>query len=196
MKNILKSYLTFLPGWYRILILVLLPAGTAALYAILPQGGRFWLGMFMPGILVYIELLADFGTFGGFLKSGGRQLDYVRSSIRGMTYIGHCCAMDLLRRFVWMAGLCLLLGVPAAGVLAFLLVTLVMNGTRYIDSLSIYLVVSMLAVIAFPLICFMEESWGVSSLILLLLSIVCSVLLQFHLLHNVRKSFFDGKERV
>lgn len=199
----IKSYTTFVPLWYRIVILGIVPVGMIVVYSVLPSNED------VRGIASYVlamwfiiaELFGDFGAFCGIVAKHSLQLEYVRSSYDGMNYVKRAVVVDVLRRFLWMMVMFSVWGMPLGGVYCFVAFTLVQNITRYFDSWSTYLIgVTFASMLVFGIL---NAILGVTEIVshtwwLWLLGIVLAVatsgLLVWHIMKRVTNSYYDDKK--
>ncbi len=104
MKRI-KNYLVFTSLLYRILTFVLLPIVTVGLYYLLrkmiPQVGL----VIVMSMVVMAEIILDIWLFGGIQVKGTQMLEYLKTSGRGRMVLRDALVIDLIRRFITIAGI-------------------------------------------------------------------------------------------
>lgn len=95
----LRGYLVFTSLWYRIAMCLVMPAALAAIAA--------WAGahigdvglLLMLPLLTAAEILSDNWLFGGLQAKDTENIDYLKSSGRGMAVMRNALSLDLLRKF-------------------------------------------------------------------------------------------------
>jgi hypothetical protein len=198
MKRRIKSYLTFLPDWYRWLVLVAEPLVFVALRLFVSgwlQEVVWFLGTL---VLLIVEFWADFGVFCGVLGKQGMPMEYIRSAFDGRSYVMDVFRLDILRRCLWMVVLCSLCGNPLAGLALFALLTLVQNGSRYIESMQLYyLLMCAVVLLSIPLL-LLAMAYGTNLwcwLVVAVVAVAAAVILLYHCRRRVELQYFDT-ERI
>lgn len=100
MKRKVKSYLVFTPQFYRLLMFFLIPLGLLALQILLPIKEFVLVPYVTVLLLVFAEVVLDFWVFGGIAVKDGRQLDYLKTSKRGMNFIKDVLSVNMIRQFL------------------------------------------------------------------------------------------------
>lgn len=214
MRRKIKCYLVFAPLLYRVIIFAAMPIALLVLQVHMSQERFSWtvvmnFNMMIAFVLPEVEILFDHWAFGGIAAREGMQLTYLKTSARGVGFLGTALGINLLRQFL--TGLLpMFLGFACrflrgggfaveyvASSLAYILlgyVFLVASSTiaRFFDGLLInYAVATIVAVIMiFP--CILVSTAPIGALaVLLMMSVVVSVAGVKIILNRVKESFYD-----
>lgn len=105
MKHKIRSYLVFTSLGYKIIMFAILPLvllGIQVFSTIVFRGTA--IPVFVM-ILIMVESVADYWFLGGIQEKGSEKIDYLKTSPRGMKVMKSALVMDLVRRFLFHAGI-------------------------------------------------------------------------------------------
>lgn len=100
MKNKFQSYLAFLPGAYRLVMFLLLPLLTFTIPVVLQRGTFLAISYVAAMLLASAEIIMDFWAFGGIAMKNGLQLEYLKTSKRGMPMVQGALYTGFIRIFL------------------------------------------------------------------------------------------------
>lgn len=97
----IKSYLCFVPFLYRILVLVFMPIVSCGVEC------GLMLDYVMPVypllmLVVIVEVLADYWTFGGICAREFHGAEYLKSSVKGRGVLKTALFVDCIRKAIWL----------------------------------------------------------------------------------------------
>lgn len=112
MRRICKSYLVFTGFGYRLVVFGLIPLLLLGIQAFMVFRGT---DGSIPLVLelACMEVMADSWFLGGIQSREAEKMDFLKTSAKGMQVLKTALGMDLLRRFVSLAGMLLLCGAMA-----------------------------------------------------------------------------------
>ncbi len=169
MKRRLKSYLVFTALLYRIMMYVLMPLAMVGIYYFMSKILSGEAAMIaVVGFLTMLEIVSDNWMFGGIQAKDAENLDFLRTSGRGMKVMQNALAVDLLRKFVSTAGI-------------FLACCLVSGGIAFSVWIVFYLVLIsyFFSVLGVLITRFFTMFWCnvLTSYVAVILEVICCVLL-------------------
>ena len=108
MKNLIRSYHTFLPGnyrWVKDLLYLLYPVcgifGGLLFLRVFGEEDFLIVESMMVGCgILYFELLFDYFVFGGIASKEKDRLEYLKTSVEGKDVLRKGLFMDAIRRFI------------------------------------------------------------------------------------------------
>ena len=100
MKNIMKSYLIFTTPVYRLLTFFAVPVGLIGLLLFFGSG-KTGVEVFLAALMFsFAEVSLDYWVFGGIAVKGGAQMEYLKSSGRGMRLLRTALAVNMARQLL------------------------------------------------------------------------------------------------
>lgn len=214
MKRKIKNYLVFVPAGFRLLWLLvemLVTAGIQLLFG----AWNFVLVVYTVVLLfLFTEILFDYWLFGALTAKNGLQLEYLKTSGRGMQVLGTALRGHMLEQLVaellvvavncvvfrWLGGKFFLAGEEGIGclaliVLGYLLLVVEMTISHFFDGLMVIMAVSVVAMILMMGISVLIWSypiwmWGLI-LILTILAVHFSMKIT---MKRVKESYYDGTD--
>lgn len=111
MKQSIKGYLVFTSLGYRLAVFILMPLALVGLHVLSASevGGSGPINMLL---LLMLEIVCDNWFLGGIQEKNAENLDYLKTSSRGMKVMRSVLVMDFARRFmtaVTVLGICFML---------------------------------------------------------------------------------------
>lgn len=102
MKSGIKSYLVFTSLWYRLVVYLLIPVALIGLGLWFEgqMGGGGMGVIIVAALLPVVEIVSDNWLFGGLQTRDSMQLEYLKTSGRGMEVLRNALRMDLARKFL------------------------------------------------------------------------------------------------
>lgn len=209
MRELIKCYHIFMPRMWEKLLLYLI-------YPIVLIGVGCKMERFMPPfgiiftceLIVPIELILDFLIFGGISSKDTNKLEYLKTSVKGMTVLKKSIIVDAVRRAVAVTMILIVVCVKnktelsAAQVsmcvlISFLLIELLLQVTRHFPGMTVMLigmcVTSSLHMLVLGVICAMKiPVWG--SCLTAALCIAAAVAGRVMIMRNARKSYYDSRD--
>lgn len=213
MKKSIKSYLVFTSCSYRIWGLIIVPfllAGMAigAVFRMkLNALQLYWVAQYV----LAFEIFSDYWMFGGICENQTRKLEYLKTSLRGISVLRNGLVVDLLRRAIYIflfSAICyagngqLQSFVMGAGV--YLVATAALNVSRYMTNIQHQLVVSMFAMLPMGLFGalagYIERRMpgntfvvGLELAVLIILAVIAGMITVWHAINRVKGSYYDKK---
>jgi hypothetical protein len=198
MKRKIISYRSFLPGWYCWLVLAAEPIAAVALRLFGDEMMQELAGFLGILVLLVVEFWTDYGVFCGALGKQGMSMEYIRSAFDGRRYVMDVFFMDIVRRCLWLVALGGVFGNPLAGLMVFGYLTLVQNGSRYLDNMQLYYFLMVLVALpAIPLILVAMayatdlRCWCIAAIV----AVAAAAILLYHCRRRVELQYFDT-ERI
>lgn len=214
MKRKIKNYLVFVPAGYRLLWLFLELVVTAGIQ-VLSGAWNFVMVIYMVVILfLFAEILFDYWLFGALASKNGLQLDYLKTSGRGMQILKTALHEHMIEQlaaelliavvnsgvFWWLGGKFSLDGEDGIGCLALLFLGyfLLVAGaavTHFFDGLMVTMIVSGVAMTLMMGISVLIWSHPIRmcGLILILTVLVVPFSMKITMKH-VKESYYDGTD--
>lgn len=100
MKRKIQSYLVFTTGLYRLVLFLLLPLFLLGLELFLGSDNFFMIMYVFVTILLFAEIMLDNWSFGGIAARNNTQIEYLKSSKRGMELIQNGLIASMARQFL------------------------------------------------------------------------------------------------
>lgn len=209
MRELIKCYHVFMPQiWEKLLFYLIYPAA------------MIWCGRWMEGIMsplgviftcsliVPIELLLDSLIFGGISSKDTNKLEYLKTSVKGMTVLKKSIIADAVRRALAVA--VILAAVYAKGsaalpltqsvmcaLVSFFLIELALLMTRYLSSMAILMavigVIEIINVGVLTAICTWEGAvWGICPAAVLCILVAAAG--RIIIMRKARGSYYDNRD--
>lgn len=211
MKSRIKSYLVFTSRLYRLVLFVGVPIVILLLQFLLREPDYFLVALLTILGLVSAEICLDYWAFGGIAVKGGTQLEYLKSSKRGVGVVGTALGVNMARQFL--TGV-LLFGVSAAItvcrggmietgarwisiytdilLLGYVLITISLTAVRYFDGIAVNLVaVSICCLVLTGGLILIALSPYIMLAVLAVLAGVTSCLGVWLVVRRVKESYYD-----
>lgn len=211
MKQILKSYFVLTSKRYR-LLLVGVPVAILIFLSHIEVVDYFMTTLLITVIYTATEIILDYGVFGGVAVKGETQLEYIKSSGRGMKMMERGLVGNMVRQFLTLvllffmgalvfygkggefsADVIWLLRYVAILFVAYLVITATLTVTRFFDGINVNMVAS--AICFFPMTAFIYLV-GINAYVMLpvlvVLAIISSVLGVRLIMKQVKESYYDG----
>lgn len=224
MKKQLKSYRAFVSWEYRMTEVWLLPVVLLlACWVFAPHFGATALNV-CYWVYILVDMTLDFWIMGGICKKHSAKMSFVKSSCYGYTGLKMAIVTDQIRRFAMFAilsvGLMVITEIRGFQygkvgsvelwytalliLMPYLLNTLLLNISRYIDFFQLYILIPSFgsSFAAGFLAAFGEQltdGTGVTQkelillVVLLILGIVATVATIWHVLFRIKQSYRDGE---
>ena len=210
MKKI-KSYLVFTSGLYRVLLFLLVPVAITILQILLHFEDYFLMTYLIAILYSLAEVFLDYWAFGGIAVKGGTQLEYLKSSKRGVGVVGTALSVNMVRQFLTTVLLFVISGVVLfcqggmielgakqimtyidVFLLTYFMIVTELTIVRHLDNMMMNLSIGSLAY--FPMTGLMILiAWksNVMLPVMLILSVASSILGVKLILKRVRESYYD-----
>lgn len=211
MKNKIKSYLVFTSEIYRVIAFVLVPVALILMQIWLPFVDLFLRTLFTALIYSFAEVMLDYWVFGSIAVKGGTQLEYIKTSKRGVDIIRTALVVDMVRQLI--STVLLFIATIAVHacmggtfeteieqiVLNLLLVVFTyfvivseLTIARHLDGLQVNLIISCFTSLILLLVMFFARFNGYIALaVMIVLSVVSSILGVKMILKRVKESYYD-----
>lgn len=211
MKKKIKSYLVFTSVLYRLLLFVLVPLAIIIVQALLRTEDLLLMTIINAMIYPVVEVVLDYWVFGGIAVKGGTQLEYIKSSKRGVGVIGTALGVDMARQFfttilLFVANIVILMCQGGTFelnakqiamnllmvVFTYFLIVTELTIVRHLDSLQLNLIISCFApLVLFGVMVLAMLNVYVMLAVLVALSMVSSILGVKLILKRVKESYYD-----
>lgn len=211
MKNRFQSYLAFLPRAYRLVMFLLLPLLTLTIPVLLQKGQFLTISYLVAMLLANAEIIMDFWAFGGIAMKNGLQLEYIKTSRRGMSMVQNALCIGLFRIFMDAAAVSTVCGLIFGSINGFsflsdgklwsylcillaeyICVALAQLICRFFDGLWIYLLSSYVVSGLLLGACFLGKyHYAVTFPFLILAAVLVSVTGVKIIMWRVRESYYD-----
>ncbi len=211
MKKSLSCYLIFTPGIYRWAMFLIIPILLLGLEGMVLHVDYAILQLIMAMVLLSAEVIMDSWVFGGIAMKSGIQMEFLKTSMRGMNVLQKALSVNLIRQLVESALLFIIGGLlyglhngwdfmaegRVVGYVNLLLaeyscILVSLLITRFFDGLMLNAGVVYFVSLLLALIWYLSRIASyVMLLVLVLLSVVLSVVSVQIVMKRVRKSFYD-----
>lgn len=211
MKKSIKSYLVFTSLSYRIWGLVIVPlllAGVTVFGVCVVKLRGAQLYMIASYVIVF-EILSDYWLFGGICEKQTREMEYLKTSLRGIGMLKRGLIIDLLRRAVYLLLFSIFCFAGSGqmesfimGAELYLVILIGLNISRYLTIIQQQLLVSMLAIFPMSLLGLLEGCLednfirstymiGMELTILYIVAVVVSIITVQHAMSRVKGSYYE-----
>lgn len=209
MRELIKCYHVFIPSiWEKFLFYLIYPAAL------------IWFGCKMEGIMspmgviftceliVPIELILDSFIFGGISSKDTNKLEYLKTSVKGMTVLKKGVIADAVRRTLAVTMIPAAIYVKNSTVLSpaqiamcamvsFLLIELVLQVTRRFPGMMVMIVAmcveAILNMFALGIVCSIKVPvWGIC--LAAALCVVAATAGRMMIMRNARESYYDSRD--
>lgn len=100
MKNVIRSYLVFTTGLYRIVTFLLVPLLAIVLQWFVKPQSFFGVAFINAVVLISAEVLLDYWVFGGIAVKNVRQMEYLKTSGKGRGVMRMALIVDMARQLL------------------------------------------------------------------------------------------------
>lgn len=100
MKNVIRSYLVFTTGLYRIVTFLLVPLLAIVLQWFINPQSFLAVALINAVVLISAEVLLDYWVFGGIAVKNVRQMEYLKTSGKGRGVMRMALIVDMARQFL------------------------------------------------------------------------------------------------
>ena len=211
MRKKVKSYFIFTSRLYRWVLFAIVPALLVMVQIVLHLDSLFLMTLINAIVYACAEILLDYWVFGGIAVKGGTQLEYIKTSGRGVGVIGTALSVDMVRQFfmtivLLVANIVILVCqggtiecspnqiaiVLVLPVMAYFITVTELTIIRHLDSLQVNLLASYFVPFLFAGgIALAVLNAYVVLAVLVVLSIVSSILGVKLILKRVKESYYD-----
>lgn len=209
MRELIKCYHMFMPRmWEKLLLYLIYPVALIGFGCKMEEIMSPMGVIFVCELIVPAELVLDSLIFGGISSKDTNKLEYLKTSVKGMTVLKKSIIADAVRRVLTVA---MILVVVYAGnrtelstaqaamciLLSFLLSELMLQVTRHFPSMIVMVagmcVASSLNMLVLGAVCTIDVPvWG--SCLAAVLCIVVAAAGRAMIMRNARKSYYDSRD--